>query len=142
MPYMAQGAAQATEDAATLQAALRQFDNLGDAFHSYQNQRLPRTTHIARHTRVLQAWWHLYDGPGREQRDELMKHDNLDNPMFWGSSQRLIWLFGHDATKIVDRVEKLRPPRMPGMPHDEDLVYNIKDSELRKKFHALRKWQH
>ena len=65
MPYMAQGAAQATEDAATIAAVLREYDNLEGALKAYEKQRLPRATHVAKNTRILQAWWHLYDGSER-----------------------------------------------------------------------------
>ncbi len=139
MPYMAQGAAQATEDAATLQAALREHINLKDALLAYEKQRLPRATHVAKNTRILQAWWHLYDGPERDRRDELMQHDNLDNPIFWANTKRLDWLFGHDAKKMA-KEDELQPPGMPPMPADEALVYNIAESDLRKKFQEMRQW--
>lgn len=139
MPYMAQGAAQATEDAATLAAALREYNNLHDALHAYEKQRLPRATHVAKNTRILQAWWHLYDGPERARRDALMQHDDLSNPIFWANSRRLDWLFGHNASEL-SKDEFLDPPEMPPMPAEEALVYNIKDSELRRKFQAMRQW--
>ncbi|KAK4546944.1 hypothetical protein LTR36_001676 [Oleoguttula mirabilis] len=130
MPYMAQGAAQATEDAATLAVALRSFDNMADALGAYEKQRKPRAAYVARNTRVLQEWLHLYDGPARDERDRMMRHDNASNPMFWGSSARKNWLFGHDASK-------LRPeaaiPDLPPMPPDEARVYlNLKD-DMRSK---------
>ena len=90
---MAQGAAQATEDAATLQAALREHENLKDALHAYEKQRLPRATHVAKNTRILQAWWHLYDGPEREKRNHLMQHDNLDNPILWAKLEKIRLFF-------------------------------------------------
>jgi salicylate hydroxylase len=139
MPYMAQGAAQATEDAATLSAALREHADLKTALEAYQEQRLPRATHVAKNTRILQAWWHLYDGAEKDRRDELMRHDNLDNPIFWASSDRLDWLFGHDASKMATNGE-LKPPELASMPAAEELVYNIEDSELRRKFQSLRPW--
>jgi salicylate hydroxylase len=54
MPYTAQGAAQATEDAATLQASLGAYDSLQDALNAYQKQRLPRAAYVAKNTRILQ----------------------------------------------------------------------------------------
>ncbi|KAJ6603772.1 salicylate hydroxylase [Mycena sp. CBHHK59/15] len=119
MPYMAQGAAQATEDAATLAAALRMHDDIPAALAAYEAQRKPRAAYVARNTRVLQEWLHLYDGPDQQRRDELMRHDNSDNPMFWGYSERRDWLFGHDATVL--RPETL--PGLPPMPHPEASVY-------------------
>ena len=138
MPYMAQGAAQATEDAATLAVALSHFDNLEEALRAYQQQRLPRAAYVARNTRVLQQWWHLYDGPAREIRDELMSHDNDDNPMFWGCSKRVEWLFGHDARELhIDG--KLPLPALPPMPPAGSSVYDdIQPQRHQDGAHASR----
>ena len=122
MPYMAQGAAQATEDAATLQAALRKYTSLPEALKAYEKQRLPRAAYVARNTRVLQEWLHLYDGPERDRRDEIMKHDNRDNPIFWAYSERKDWLFGHDAQRLLEE-DELWIPDLPPMPADEARVY-------------------
>lgn len=119
MPYMAQGAAQATEDAATLAACLRDFDNVPEALAAYEKQRKPRAAYVARNTRVLQEWLHLYDGPEQERRDRMAKQDDVDNPFFWGSSERRDWLFGHDATKV--REEKI--PSLPPWPDPRASVY-------------------
>ena len=103
MPYMAQGAAMATEDAATMAAVLREMDDpadLGRALRLYERQRRPRASFVARNTRVLQEWLHLYDGEVRGHRDALMKNDRWDNPVFWGFMSRRDWLFGHDASRI------------------------------------------
>lgn len=129
MPYMAQGAAQATEDAATLAVALRTYDSMPEALHAYEQQRKPRAAYVARNTRVLQEWLHLYDGPARDERDRMMEHDNSRNPMFWGCSERRDWLFGHDASKLEPEG---RIPRLPPMPPDEARVYKQFD-EMRSK---------
>ncbi|KAJ7687500.1 hypothetical protein B0H17DRAFT_1160441 [Mycena rosella] len=102
MPYLAQGAAQATEDAATLAACARRSRR-----------------YVARNTRVLQEWLHLHDGPEKERRDELMRHDTSDNPVFWAHSARRDWIFGHDATALIlDAI-----PALPSMPHPEASMY-------------------
>ncbi len=88
MPYMAQGAAQATEDAAAIAAALRRCPTVPEALAMYERARKPRATYIARNTRVLQEWLHLYDGPSRDERDRLMARDSEQNPIFWGWSTR------------------------------------------------------
>ncbi|KAJ7761807.1 salicylate hydroxylase [Mycena metata] len=111
MPYMAQGAAQATEDAATLAAALRAHDDISTALAVYEAKRKPRAAYVAHNTRVLQDWLHLYDGSEQERRDELMRHDNSNNPMFWGFSERKDWLFGHDATVLQDQPIPSSPPK-------------------------------
>ena len=103
MPYMAQGAAMATEDAATMAAALRKFHDpadLGRALRLYEMQRRPRASFVTKNTRILQEWLHLYDGEEQERRDELMKNDRWDNPVFWAFMKRRDWLFGHDASKL------------------------------------------
>ncbi|KAH9824465.1 3-hydroxybenzoate 6-hydroxylase [Teratosphaeria destructans] len=120
MPYMAQGAAQATEDAATLAAAINHHNDLEHALQAYEKQRKPRSTYVARNTRVLQEWMHLYDGPAREKRDEMMKVDGVENPIFWGYTERKGWLFGHDARVLKDEA---RIPACPPMPPDEARVY-------------------
>ncbi|KAJ7681028.1 salicylate hydroxylase [Mycena polygramma] len=119
MPYMAQGAAQATEDAATLAAALRAHEDIPTALNVYAAQRKPRAAYVAQNTRVLQEWLHLYDGSEQERRAELMKHDNSDNPIFWGFTDRRDWLFGHDATVL----ESQTIPSLPPVPHREASVY-------------------
>lgn len=116
MPYMAQGAAQATEDAAALAAALRHrdgADGVPKALHTYQAQRLPRAAYVARNTRVLQEWLHLYDGEETERRRRLCASAGLDNPFFWGSVERREWLFGHDAARLTESPLPQLPP-LPG----------------------------
>lgn len=125
MPYMAQGAAQATEDAATLAAALRHYDNIPEALKAYEEQRRPRAANVARNTRVLQQWWHLYDGAERDRRDALMAQDSKDNPIFWGCSERLQWLFGHDAMVLTSAKDVEGPP-LPPLPSAEASVYRAR----------------
>ncbi|KAJ9639233.1 hypothetical protein H2204_003844 [Knufia peltigerae] len=132
MPYLAQGAAQATEDAATLQAALSHHQDVPGALRAYEKQRKPRAAYIAKNTRVIQEWLHLYDGPERDRRDELMKHDNPQNPIFWADTNRKDWLFGHDARKLLDddggddAASKI--PDLPPYPAREASVYLNNDN--------------
>ncbi|CAL5870068.1 uncharacterized protein PFLUO_LOCUS4302 [Penicillium psychrofluorescens] len=139
MPYMAQGAAQATEDAATLQAALRECDDIHQALNIYERQRLPRAAYVARNTRILQEWLHLYDGPERERRDSLMKQDKATNPVFWAFTGRKDWLFGHDARKLEVGKESSFP-ELAGLPAKEARIYDgaIADTELRKQFRSMK----
>lgn len=123
LPYLAQGAAQATEDAGTLRATLAHFDSLPDALHAYQNQRLPRAAAVTANTRLHQAWMHLYDGPVRDERDRLITQDIPENPIFWANSSRLDWLFGYDAEMLL-REDELRIPSLPPMPPEEESVYS------------------
>lgn len=123
MPYMAQGAAQATEDAATLAVALKRYEILKDALESYERQRRPRAAYVARNTRVLQQWWHLHDGLERDKRDELMQEDTQENPIFWGYSRRRDWLFGHDARTLIDQDDTDEIPNLPPLPDAGASVY-------------------
>lgn len=124
MPYMAQGAAQALEDAACLRAALAAYGNesIAQALKVYEQQRAPRAEYVAKNTRVLQDWWHLYDGPARDTRDEMMRTDQESNPIFWGHSARTDWLFGLDANKLLSD-EELKIPNLPPFPPREASVY-------------------
>lgn len=124
MPYMAQGAAQATEDAATLAAALKEYVDMSQALESYEKQRKPRAAYVARNTRVLQEWLHLYDGPARAGRDQAMQEDAPSNPIFWGCTQRRDWLFGHDARALEN---ESCVPDLPSMPPDDARVYKGRD---------------
>lgn len=125
MPYMAQGAAQATEDAATLAAALRERETLQDALRVYQDLRRPRAAYVARNTRVLQEWLHLEDGPEQVRRDEMARHDNENNPFFWGCSERRDWLFGHDAGDLSEH----EIPSLPPYPDPKASVYKDKHGQ-------------
>ncbi|CAK1365828.1 unnamed protein product [Cercospora beticola] len=120
MPSMAQGAAQATEDAAALKAALDTETSIPAALAKYQKVRLPRAAYVAKNTRVLQEWLHLYDGPARQERDELMQRDDANNPIFWGCRERNDWLFGHNALNLSDN-EKI--PSLPPVPTVQASVY-------------------
>lgn len=120
MPYMAQGAAQATEDAASLAAALRHSPSVSEALRLYERLRKPRATYITRNTRVLQEWLHLHDGPAREKRDQMMRIDGEENPIFWGHSARKDWLFRFDASRLDDQGQI---PLLPSMPPKAARVY-------------------
>lgn len=125
MPYMAQGAAQSTEDAAALAASLRAHSTIVSALETYERVRKPRAAYIARNTRVLQEWLHLYDGPARDARDEAMREDSASNPIFWGCTKRKDWLFGVDVRHLKEG--KGTMPALPPMPPDEARVYEVKN---------------
>lgn len=122
MPYLAQGAAQAIEDAASLRAAIAHYDNLPEALAKYQKQRAPRSRYVAENTRVLQEWLHLHEGSAWNLRNELMKHDNARNPIFWGHTKRKDWLFSYDAGE-VHTDEDNQVPALPPLPPAGSSVY-------------------
>jgi len=126
LPYLAQGAAQATEDAGTLRAVLSPstspYTDLPSALAQYEKQRLPRAACITANTRVHQEWLHVYDGDVRDQRDSLMQKDRMENPVFWAFTPRKDWLFGYDAEVLVEEGE-LGIPALPPGPPAEASVY-------------------
>lgn len=73
VPYLAQGAAMAVEDAAALAAALDSNVSIEQAIKSYEKVRLPRTTMISSGADNNRNVFHMVDGPGQKARDEMVK---------------------------------------------------------------------
>ena len=96
LPFMAQGAAQATEDGATLAARLakRGTKDVADALTLYETHKLPRTSRVqalaANKTR-----FHLPDGPEQVARDTEMSKSITDF-----SPHSVAWLYGHDVSQL------------------------------------------
>jgi salicylate hydroxylase len=105
LPYLAQGAAQAVEDAACLRRCLAspEFSDLKSALARYESIRLPRASLIQQKTREHQSILHIEDGQQQVHRDGQMKIDGDENPVFWGSNDRRQWLFSHDAENILEQ---------------------------------------
>lgn len=97
LPYLAQGAAQCFEDAAVLRRCLALDIPLKEGLKYYEEIRLPRASLIQAKTREHQHILHIEDGAGQRKRDEEIKIDNEQNPIFWGYDDRRKWLFSHDA---------------------------------------------
>jgi salicylate hydroxylase len=91
LPFFAQGAAQAVEDAAVLAACLRDATpaSVPQALQRYEQLRRPRATHIQLMSRGREEQNHLADGPEQEARDGRLASGQplLDNA----------WLYGHDV---------------------------------------------
>lgn len=91
LPFQAQGANQAIEDAVVLAACLAGVDRgeLGDALRRYERIRVPRTTRIQSQSRANAETFHLVDGDAQRRRDTSAgKASGLDQHA---------WLFGYDA---------------------------------------------
>ena len=86
LPYMAQGAAMAIEDAAILTRALQQESNIEDALRLYQQTRFARTEKI-----VTQSTAHgnLYHQESEEKFREVFAQRDL-------GADRGAWLFSYD----------------------------------------------
>jgi len=94
LPFLAQGAAQAIEDGATLAAVLgHSGDDIPAALRRYEALRLPRTARIQAVARGNKTRNHLPDGPEQRARDASMAAGAADWPI--GASA---WVYAHDAT--------------------------------------------
>jgi salicylate hydroxylase len=97
LPFMAQGAAQAIEDGATLAACLKNtaFD-VPAAFQAYVALRKPRTTMLQAGSQANSKSYHLPDGPEQHQRDQAYASVGLR-----GSPEAINRLYGHDAELVT-----------------------------------------
>jgi salicylate hydroxylase len=98
LPFLAQGAAQAIEDGATLAAVLsRSGEDIPAALRRYERLRLPRTSAIQAVARGNKTRNHLPDGPEQRARDASMAA---------GAAQWSIgasaWVYDHDATAAAE----------------------------------------
>jgi salicylate hydroxylase len=89
LPFMAQGAAQAIEDGATLAECLSQVSTHGvpEALHRYETLRLPRATRMQALSGTNKTRFHLPDGPTQVDRDAELARGSTD----WSRSA---WLYG------------------------------------------------
>jgi salicylate hydroxylase len=88
LQYLAQGAAQALEDAVALGSALEICDSYEEAFSRYQAQRLPRTSSLQIWARRMGEIVHS-DGVGAILRDELLRPRAEDDFRYFE------WLYGY-----------------------------------------------
>ncbi|MFI7702182.1 FAD-dependent monooxygenase [Nonomuraea sp. NPDC049480] len=95
LPFRAQGANQAIEDAIVLARCLAEAGGggLGAALRRYERIRLPRTSRIQRESRDSANTFHLADGDAQRRRDAAARASSgLD---------RHQWLFGYDAERAA-----------------------------------------
>jgi salicylate hydroxylase len=100
LPYVAQGAAQAVEDAAVLGLVLSRIeskDEIPTALKAYElarKERAEKVQNTAGHTRTI---LHMLDGPEQLKRDQAFANVALggENPDPWGdpAAQRFLWSF-------------------------------------------------
>lgn len=95
LPFMAQGAAQAIEDAAVLAGCLRGSTDVSPALRRYEDLRRERTARVQLAARSNETLFHLPDGPDQAARDE-----RLAAPTNSGT-HRNAWLFDYDATSVA-----------------------------------------
>ena len=100
LPFFAQGAAQALEDAAVLARCLRGVAREGvpEALQRYEALRRPRASQVQLMSRGREVRNHLPDGPEQRQRDaELARGDPLRDSA---------WLYGHDVQADLDTTSR------------------------------------
>jgi salicylate hydroxylase len=95
LPYVAQGASQAIEDAAVLAACLADAhaDEPSSALQRYEALRLPRVSAVQAIARANAGRFHLPDGPEQCARDAAMAQS-------FGLTPAIDWLYGYDAEAI------------------------------------------
>jgi salicylate hydroxylase len=95
LPFFAQGAAQAIEDAVVLAACLREADARGvpAALARYAAIRQPRASEVQRMSRGREIRNHLPDGPEQAARDRALAEGD---PL-----RQSAWLYGHDVESAL-----------------------------------------
>ncbi|KAH8105299.1 FAD/NAD-P-binding domain-containing protein [Cristinia sonorae] len=121
LPYRAQGAAMAIEDAAVLGnlfSHLSHPSQILPLLKAYQDLRLPRASATQAQSRLNQKIFHLPDGPEQEARDADMRKAmemelrllrgeqaedvTLGNPNQWGDKTKSEIQYGYDADKAAE----------------------------------------
>ncbi|MFI7132045.1 FAD-dependent monooxygenase [Nonomuraea sp. NPDC050153] len=91
LPFFAQGAGQAIEDAAVLARCLREADrdSVPQALLSYEATRRPRAGRVQLMSRGRADYNHLPDGPAQRERDAGLRDGDF--------LRHSAWLYGHDV---------------------------------------------
>ncbi|KAE8167616.1 hypothetical protein BDV40DRAFT_312063 [Aspergillus tamarii] len=106
LPYVAQGAAQAVEDAAALAILLSVIPSrhaIPEALRVYELSRKPRTEAIQQSGMANRTILHLPDGPEQEARDEqfLASMSSAANPDKWADAETQK-LLQHEASTYAE----------------------------------------
>ncbi|QWW72532.1 FAD-dependent monooxygenase [Rhizobium sp. WYJ-E13] len=88
LPYMAQGAAMALEDAIVLARALDAGGDIADRLHAFEADRFDRTSRVVLESTANRTMFHL---PTAEQLREAFMGRNV-------GAERNAWLYSYDAT--------------------------------------------
>ena len=98
LPFMAQGANQAIEDAAVLAACLAASPvDVPDALRRYEAIRMPRTALVQRGSRQSGRAMHTHDGVAEPRRDSPVRKSAT------ATLAALAWLYGYDAEQAAAR---------------------------------------
>lgn len=100
LPFLAQGAAQAIEDAYALSAWLAtQPNDLASALRAYEGERLARTARIQLGARARGKTVHLASAMDRWKRNLGFKLQALRDPA--ATSHQAEWIYAHDVTQVA-----------------------------------------
>jgi salicylate hydroxylase len=99
LPFMAQGAAQAIEDAASLAAIIARHggQDIPHAVRRYEAIRLPRTALIQQSATRNKEQFHLPDGVAQQERDAQLASGTAGFAL-----DAVAWIYGHDAAEVAD----------------------------------------
>jgi salicylate hydroxylase len=110
-PYLANGAAQAMEDAVVLARCLTRSQTAAEpseALLEYQHRRLPRVTDVQAGSWEMDRLGNVAQPHRLKQRNEMLRGRMEADPE--GAWLR-DWLWGYDAVSAADSEPVLRPPR-------------------------------
>jgi salicylate hydroxylase len=98
LPFFAQGASLALEDAAVLSALLAAApaDRLDRVLAAYSRIRVPRVRKVQDVSFRNSTMFHLHDGPQQQQRDRMLGDPASPDPL-----RANAWLYGHDVRDDV-----------------------------------------
>jgi salicylate hydroxylase len=96
LPFMAQGAAQALEDGATLTACLTGEADIPSALRRYEQLRVPRASAIQALSTENKTRFHLPDGERQRERDAQMAGGGTDFAV-----RAVEWIYAHDAAAVA-----------------------------------------
>lgn len=108
-PYVAQGAAQAVEDAATLAVLLSSIpekSSIPQALRLHQLVRKSRAETIQNTAMKNREILHMPDGPAQIERDAkfAMIFGGGENPDIWGDRRQQEFMWGWDAEEAARRM--------------------------------------
>ncbi|KAI9810901.1 MAG: hypothetical protein M1827_005760 [Pycnora praestabilis] len=98
LPYVAQGAAQAIEDAGVLTVAFTKTSDVPLALEIYEAVRKARGEAIQNSAATTRKALHLDDGPEQEERDRRIRGPGK-NPDLWADSEWQHFMWGTDVMK-------------------------------------------
>ncbi|KAL3418180.1 salicylate hydroxylase (FAD binding domain-containing protein) [Phlyctema vagabunda] len=106
LPYLAQGAAMAIEDASalgTILSHLSSTDELPRLLESYCKTRMSRVHTIQRGSWTNRFWIHMGKGPMLEMRNEVFGFGDYNgSPNIMGNTLFTNWMYSYDAKKEAE----------------------------------------